>query len=222
MTKPPVSIAVVDDHSLFRAGIIKLLNENDDISILFGAINGKDLQTKIQQYGLPEVVLMDVNMPVMDGCEATKWLKKEFPQAHVLALSMDEQENKVIKMIKFGAGGYLLKDSTTDEVVRGILTIAKNGSYLNEYVSGRLINNLRNDSNSRINTDNFTSREKEFIFYCCSEMTYKEIAVKMNISVKTVNNYREDIFEKLNLRNRVGLVLYAIKKGIVKVEDIPE
>ena len=221
MTRSRIDVAIVDDHTLFREGIANLLSERQEISILFGAKHGVDLQGKVKQHGVPEVVLMDVNMPVMDGCEATRWIKKEHPQVHVLALSMDDNEMKVIRMIKYGAGGYLLKDSTTDEVLKGILTIAKTGAYLNEQISCRLLNSIRQENTAKHLITDFTLREKEFMHFCCSEMTYKEIAVNMNITVKTVNNYREGLFEKLNLRTRVGLVLYAIKNDIVKIDEIP-
>lgn len=221
MTDPLINVAIVDDHNLFRSGIINLLNEREEINILFDAKDGLDMQNKIRQYGVPDVILMDVNMPVMDGCEATRWVKKEYPQVHVLALSMIDQEVKIITMIKYGAGGYLLKDSTTDEVAKGISSIAKTGVFLNEHLSGRLFSSIRNNNGSKNYVLDLTKREKEFMYHCCSEMPYKEIAVKMDISVKTVNNYREALFEKLNLKSRVGLVLFAIKNDVVKVTDIP-
>lgn len=220
MKEPLINVAVVDDHAMFRAGIINLLDEHEEINVLFDAKEGADLQKKIKQYGTPEVVLMDVSMPIMDGCEATLWLKQTYPQVHVLALSMDDQEAKVIRMIRYGAGGYLLKTSTIDELVKGILIIAATGSYINEYVSGRLLNAVRNGNIDKEISNQLTNREKEFLFYCCSELNYKEIALKMNISTNTVNNYRDVLGEKLNVRSRVGLVLYVIKNGIVKVEDL--
>ena len=222
MKEPVISVAIVDDHSLLRQGIINLLSENEQISVLFDAKDGIDFQKKIKQLGLPDVVLMDVNMPVMNGCEATRWLKKEHPGVHVLALSMDDQEENIIKMIRYGAGGYLMKTSSIDELTKGIITIAHTGAYINEYISGRLINNVRNAASASVDElVNLTTRERQLLFYCCSEMLYKEIALQMNISLNTLNNYRDELGAKLGIRSRVGLVLYAIKKGIVRVEDLP-
>lgn len=218
-----ISVVVVDDHSMFRQGIMNLLGEHTQISILFDAKDGLDFQRKIEQYGLPDVVLMDVNMPVMNGYEATRWLKKEYKDVHVLALSMDDGEENIIKMIRYGAGGYLLKTSSIDELLRGILTIYQTGSYINDYISGRLITNVRTlPKTEEPETSSLTHREKQLLFHCCSEKPYKEIALEMGISINTLNNYREELGNKLNIRSRVGLVIYAIKNGIVKVDDLPD
>ena len=223
MEEPVIKVAIVDDHSMLRQGIINLLSENEQISILFDAKDGLELQKKVKQFGPPDVVLMDVNMPLMNGCQATLWIKKEYPQVHVLALSMDDQEDNIIKMIRYGAGGYLMKTSSIDELVKGIFTIARTGTYINEYISGRLITSVRNAvKGNEPELVSLTAREKQLLFYCCSEMPYKEIALQMNISLNTLNNYRDELGIKLNVRSRVGLVLYAIKKGIVKVQDLPD
>lgn len=223
MQESAISVAIVDDHSMLRQGLKTLLSENNKVFILFDARDGLDLQKKIRQYGTPEVVLMDINMPVIDGFEATRWIKSEYPQVHVLALSMDNGEENIIRMIRCGAGGYLLKSSTIDEVLKGITTISHTGIYFNEHISNSLLKTVRKDAiDIESEAMQLTIREKELLFYSCSELTYKQIALKMNISVNTLKNYRDGIGAKLDIKSRVGMVLYAIKSGIVKVKDLPD
>jgi DNA-binding NarL/FixJ family response regulator len=212
MSENKIQIAVIDDHTLFRQGVCSLLREYNDLQILFEANNGKDMQEKFPKHPLPNVVLMDINMPVMDGYTAAAWLKQNYPQVHVLALSMFDDDAAVIKMIRAGAGGYILKESKPSEVYLAIKSLAEKGIYLNELVSGKLIRNFNNGSEVE-----FSKKELEFMVYCCSELTYKEIADKMFVSPRTVDNYRESLFAKLQLRSRVGLVLYAIKQQLYKV-----
>jgi DNA-binding NarL/FixJ family response regulator len=168
------------------------------------------MQYALAKHQLPNVVLMDINMPVMDGYDATTWLKKNYPQLKVLALSMFEDDKAVIKMIKCGASGYVLKESKPGELLDAIKTIHTKGVYINELVSGKLIRSVADDDEG----PDFTRKELEFLRLCCSELTYKEIADKMFVSPRTVDNYREALFLKLNLKSRTGLVLYAIQNQI--------
>jgi DNA-binding NarL/FixJ family response regulator len=216
----PITVALVDDHTLFREGLVNLLREFDDIHVLFSASNGLDMQEKLLQHGIPEVVLMDINMPQMDGYAATYWLKQQHPTVDVLALSMYEDDLSIIKMLRHGAGGYILKESKTAELVRGIRTITGQGYYMNEVVSGRLLHSIRESGLPGSSFRNLTDRELQFLELCCSEFTYKEIADKMHVSPRTVDNYREELFDKLNLHSRTGLVLYAIKTGLVPLNSL--
>ncbi|MCR8561807.1 response regulator transcription factor [Mucilaginibacter sp. BJC16-A38] len=211
MQTNPISIAIVDDHTLFRNGVAALMSEFDELTIIFEAENGQHLQQMLVKHPLPEVILMDINMPVMDGYEATKWVKEKYPQVKVLALSMFEDDKAVIRMIKAGAGGYVLKESKPRELLEAIKAINEKGSFINEMVSGKLIRSVADDG-----TPDFSRKEFEFLKLCCSELTYKEIADKMFVSPRTVDNYRESLFQKLNLKTRTGLVLYAIQNEIFK------
>jgi len=206
-----IKIAIVDDHTLFRNGVASLMGEFDELQVVFEAENGQQLQEALIKRGLPDVVLMDINMPVMDGYEATAWLKKNQPQVKVLALSMFEDDQAIIKMIRCGACGYVLKESKPRELLEAIKTIHTKGVYINEMVSGKLIRSVTEDEDAEI-----TKKELDFLKYCCSELTYKEIADKMNVSPRTVDNYREALFLKLNLKSRTGLVLYAIQNQVFK------
>lgn len=209
-----IRIAIVDDHSLFRNGVTRFLEEFEELQVVFEAENGKVMQELIGKGPLPDVVLMDINMPEADGYEATKWIKIYNPDIHVLALSMYEEDDAVIKMIKCGAGGYVLKQARPRELLDAIKVIAEKGVYFNEIVSGRLIRTITlTDSAPRL-----TEKETEFLKLTCSELTYKEIADRMFVSPRTIDNYRESLFVKLNLKSRTGLVLYAIKNNLVHIK----
>jgi DNA-binding NarL/FixJ family response regulator len=210
METDQILIAIVDDHTLFRNGVAGLMSEFDELKVVFEAGNGQQLQQMLLTHPLPQVILMDINMPVMDGYESTCWLKKNYPQIRVLALSMFEDDKAVIKMIKCGASGYVLKESKPRELLEAIKTIHTKGVYINELVSGKLIRSVLDNDN----VPDFSKKELEFLKLCCSELTYREIADKMFISPRTVDNYREALFMKLNLKSRTGLVLYAIQNQI--------
>ena len=208
-----INIAVVDDHTLFRSGLANLLTEFEEINVVIEAQNGVDLQEKIKTFEEVKVILMDINMPIMDGYASTKWIKENYPQTHVIALSMFEDEKAIIGMLKAGAGGYLLKESKPSELLTAIKTIAEKGFYINDLVSGRLLISLKNEDAKPI----FSEKELIFLQYCSTELTYKEIASEMNISPRTVDNYRESLFAKLNIKSRTGLVVYGIKNNLVKI-----
>jgi len=211
METDKIRIAIVDDHTLFRNGVASLMSEFAELQVVFEAENGQQMQAALAKHPSPDVVLMDINMPVMDGYEATAWLKKNHPNIKVLALSMFEDDLAVIKMIKNGACGYVLKESKPRELLEAIKTIHTKGVYINELVSGKLIRSVSDDDEIDI-----SKKELDFLKYCCSELTYKEIADKMNVSPRTVDNYREALFLKLNLKSRTGLVLYAIQNQVFK------
>jgi DNA-binding NarL/FixJ family response regulator len=212
MEREQINIAIVDDHTLFRNGVAALMSEFEELKVVFEAENGEQLQQMLVKHPLPQVILMDINMPVIDGYAATKWVKETHPEIKVLALSMFEDDKAVIRMIRCGAGGYVLKESRPSELLEAIKTIADKGVYINEMVSGKLIRSVSGNDDSPV----FTSKEFEFLKLSCSELTYKEIADQMFVSPRTVDNYREALFQKLNLKSRTGLVLYAIQNEIFK------
>jgi DNA-binding NarL/FixJ family response regulator len=208
-----INIAIVDDHTLFRNGVAALMKEFGELNIVFEAGNGEHMQQFLTNRTIPDVILMDINMPVMDGYAATAWLKAHYPEVKVLALSMYEDDKAVIKMIKNGACGYVLKEADPREVFNAIKTVFAKGVFINEMVSGKLIRSMTNQTAEA----SFSKNEVEFLKLCCSELTYKEMADKMNISPRTIDNYRESLFAKLNLKSRTGLVLYAIQNQLIKL-----
>jgi len=217
MEERKVAIAVIDDHTLFRKGIVSLLAESDEINILFDASNGLEMQELINADALPEVILMDINMPKMDGYAATKWVTTTYPSIKVLALSMYDDDKPIIEMLKSGAGGYLLKESKTTDLINAIKTISAHGYFMNNLVSGKLIRSLQDDKPVKSNIDDLSANELKFLQFCCSELTYKEIAEKMNLSHHTIDNYRESLFHKLEIKSRTGLVLFAIRNELIKL-----
>lgn len=216
MENKEIRVAVVDDHTLFRQGISSLLSENKDIKIVFDAANGAVMKEAITKHPLPHVVLMDITMPLVNGYEATRWLKQHYPSVKVLALSMFEDDEPIIKMLKCGAGGYILKESRAADLVFAIKTIAEHDHFLNDLVSGKLLRSIQDNDKSQDLTTDLTANEIRFLELCCSELTYKEIAAKMNLSPHTIDNYRDALFQKLDLRSRTGLVLFALKQNIAK------
>ncbi|MGO4291428.1 response regulator [Chitinophaga sp. RAB17] len=212
--KTSITIAIVDDHTLFRQGLTSLLSEYSEINIVFEAANGAEMKEKIVLHPIPEVVLMDINMPVIDGYQATQWLKQHYPGVKILALSTFEDDKPIINMLKNGAGGYLLKESRIAEVVKAITVIHEQGYFLNELISAKMLRNIQDDGTFRDSSMQLSKNEITFLRLCCSELTYKEIANEMKLSPHTIDNYRQELFEKLEIKSRTGLVLYAIKNEI--------
>ena len=214
-------ITLVDDHVLLRnglSGLVKSLGHE----VMFEADNGKHLIEKLHHNSLPEIILLDINMPEMDGYETVKWIKKNHPEVKVLALSMYDNETAIIRMLKYGAKGYILKDSDPIQLKNALDDLVKKGFYYSELVSGKLIsaiNKMDNEEDVLETSVHLNEREKDFLRHSCSEYTYKEIAEKMFVSPRTVDGYRDALFEKLHVKTRVGLVIYAIKNGLVDLHD---
>ncbi len=210
-----INIAIVDDHSLFRSGIASLLSEYEDINIIFQAKNGVDFQQKIAQSPNVEVVLMDINMPILNGYETTKWIKENYPIIQVLALSMNEDDQSIIKMLKAGASGYILKESQITELRTAIIQLVEKGFYTNDIVTGNMIRSFH-QKNEGINEQlKLTQKEILFLQLCASELTYKEMADQMEIAIRSVDNYSRNLFEKTGSKSRIGLVLWALKNNLI-------
>lgn len=219
MDHKSIPIAIIDDHTLFRQGLISLLSEFPEVNIVFDAANGAEMKEKINLHPLPEVILMDISMPVLDGYEATLWLRQQHPDINVLALSMFEEDKPIIKMLKSGAGGYLLKESKTSDLVNAVKIINQQGYYLNDLVSGKLLRSIQNEHLSSPLSTQLSANEMKFLQLCCSELTYKEIADQMHLSPHTIDNYRQELFQKFDLKSRTGLVLFAIKQELIDLSQ---
>jgi DNA-binding NarL/FixJ family response regulator len=214
MPMKKIDIIIVDDHLLFSQALKGLISDFKEFNVLALLANGKALVTYLSSENkCPDIVLMDVQMPVMNGFEATKWLKTNQPQIKVLALSMECDEETILKMLRAGAKGYLLKDIHPSVLEHALNELHTTGFYYTEDVA----NTLLNSTNRSINQNGIIlkDRELDFLKLACTEMTYKQIADVMFLSPKTIENYREALFDKLNVKSRIGLVLYAIKEKIV-------
>lgn len=217
MENSKINIAIVDDHTLFRQGLSKLLSESNEVNVLFDAENGADMINKLCKHPLPEVILMDITMPIMDGYDTTKWLKENHPDINVLALSMFEEDKPIIGMLKSGAGGYMLKQSKTGDLISAIRGIARQSFYINELVSGKLLRNIQNNQPQKTQNAGLSANELKFLELCCSDYTYKQIADMMHLSPHTIDNYREALFQKFNVKSRTGLVISALKNELIKL-----
>lgn len=211
-----ISVALIDDHVLLRNGLAGMLRESG-YQVLFEADDGNEVASKVKASGSPDVALLDINMKHMNGYDTATWFKQNCPETKVLALSMYDDEENIIKMLKNGARGYILKDSHPTELKAAIEAVVTKGFYYSEMVTGRLMRSIIENGEEKDEQANLTGREIEFLKLAASELTYKEIAEQMNLSHRTIDGYRDDLFEKLNIKSRVGLVLYAIRNGIVKV-----
>jgi len=208
------SVVVVDDHTLLSQAIEGMVNTFDKFKVLYTCKNGKEVQEKFMasKQNIPDIVLADVNMPIMNGIETTEWIVQNHPNVNVMGLSVEDTNNTILKMLKAGAVGYLLKDTKKEVLEKALLEIMDNGFFHTKNVTNLLLDSVSGRSPNK----SIVFKENELIFLklSCSELTYKEIADKMFLSPKTIDGYRDSLFTKLNVRNRVGMVMYAIKNKI--------
>jgi DNA-binding NarL/FixJ family response regulator len=213
------SIAIVDDHILIAKAIASIIIEHSSYQVLYEVANGKMLQEKFKQAkNIPDVVLLDISMPIMDGFETAQWMKENYPEVLILTLSMQDDDESLIRMIKCGAKGYLLKNVEPKELIYAINQLIQKGFYYPEWATGKVFKSLGQEELISKSEIKITDREQAFLQLSCSEMSYKEIAEKMFCSPRTVEGYRDALFEKLEIRTRVGLVLYALRNKLIKLD----
>ncbi|ULQ51823.1 response regulator transcription factor [Flavihumibacter fluvii] len=217
-----LKIAMVDDHTLLRKGLANLVNTFEGFEVIFEAGNGRDFIDQLETHPNPDIVLLDINMPVMNGYETAAWIRKNLPDTRVLVLSMLDNDLAIIRMLNLGARGFLVKDSHPAQFRKALTEIRDLGFCINEALSGRAGYIASNDSpeNNPVQplvSPGLSEKELHFLRLSCAELTYREIAREMGIGPRAVDSHRDALFTKLNVANRVGLVLYAIKNGIVRV-----
>lgn len=214
------TIALADDHVLLRNGLANLLRDSQ-YHVLFEADNGQHFIEQLSIHGAPRLVLMDINMPRMNGYETTAWLRQHHPDVLVLALSMYDDESSIIRMIRSGARGYILKDSHPKELQQALQAILDKGFYHSELVSGSLIkavNHLDSTEYSGIREAfGLSDKQIDFLRLVCTDLSYKEIAEKMLVSTRTIDGYRDELLDRLNCKSRIGLVIFAIRHGIYRI-----
>ncbi len=210
---------ITDDHQLFRQGLIAIMQGYDNIYLLGDAENGQDLLNQLETMDKkPDVILMDLNMPVLDGIETTKALKKKYPQIKVIVLTMEEDEKFIVHLIENGASGYLLKNTDPDEMLEAIHTVMEKGLYFNQHTSQALLSGLMSNKHTKVNLNDklgLTKRELEILDMICHEHTNAEISGKLFISVRTVEGHRSSLLSKTGTKNTAGLVAFALKNDLV-------
>ena len=218
MAKTTTHIALVDDHILLRNGLAAIIKSFPGYSVSFEANNGKDFIRQVKTNAAPDIVLLDINMPEMNGVETAIWMKENIPDTRVLVLSVMDTDSVIISMLKHGARGYILKDSKPETFRQALNSIRDSGFYMNELVSNKMLNYVKNDDKEdKTVISSLNENEIRFLQLSCTEMTYKEIAEKMKVSPRTVDGYRDHLLKKLNVQSRVGLVVFAIKYGFYKL-----
>ncbi len=213
-----IRIAVTDDHALFRRGIVSLLSHNDDFEVVLEASNGQELIDNIPQ-SLPNVVLMDLNMPVLDGIRATEKIKIQFPKVKIIVISMHDEDKFVSHLMSIGANGYLLKDAHPDEVENAIYTVFNEdyyyGPFLVKVMHNRLINKPEKKNPTPLSLQaGISERELEVLEHICQGITTQNIADMLCLSARTVEGHRNRIMEKTGTKNVAGLVAWAVRNGV--------
>ncbi|WP_426477061.1 response regulator transcription factor [Chryseobacterium sp. CBSDS_008] len=207
------TIVIVDDHILIAKALEGIIGNFNEFEVIYVCENGKDLIEKFEEGNtIPDIILLDISMPIMDGFETAGWLTKNYPDIKIMALSMQGDDNSVIKMIKSGAKGYLLKNTHPRDLETALTRLNSDGFFYPDWASKIIFSNLNKETESEI-AIKISDREKEFLKYTVTELSYKEIADRMCCSPRTVESYRDQLCEKLDLKTRVGLAVFAIKNG---------
>ena len=218
-----IQLAIADDQVLFLRGLKSLISSFEEIDLIISAENGKLLLDKMQRQQ-PDVILLDIEMPVMDGIEATKIIRSQFPEIKILLLSSHDEEGLMQQMIDLGAVGYLLKNEEPEIIRKAIKAAVEQGFYFPEYLSRALLKdrrkNLKERSPREVDKEfGITKREMEVLKLICKEYTSAEIADELVISKRTVENHRRSLIEKTGVKNTAGLVIFAIRNGLINLDD---
>ncbi len=212
----PVTVLIADDQTLFRAGLAGLLSRDPRIEIVGEAADGEDAVRQVIQLA-PDVVLMDLRMPVLDGVEATRRIVSERPATKVLVLTTFDTDTYVIQALSAGASGYVLKDSMPDAIASSIVAVMSGERVIASAVANRVIDMLTGSSTPKEFYDGLTPREVEILQLIANGMANKQIAYRLKISEKTVRNHVSNMYEKLGIYDRAQAVLYAVRKGLIEI-----
>lgn len=211
-------IVLVDDHVLLRSGLVSLINSFSDYTVLFEANNGRQFIEMLDYNDLPSIVILDITMPEMNGYETALWLTTNHPQIKILALTMLNDERSIIRMFKNGAKGFLLKDCKPQELRAALDGLMSKGVYLNRAICDNIIHNFKisndADDDEYKKVHELDEKEKEFLALYCTEKTHREIAEVMGVPLRVIDNFRDLLFQKLEVSSRVGLALIAMRNNI--------
>lgn len=214
--KPPIRVLLADDHFLVREGLRCSLANRPELQIVGEASNGREALAKIKTLS-PDVVLMDINMPEMSGLEATAALRKSGSRTRVIALTVHNNKQYILEIVRSGAQGYVLKDTSPEELIRGIQAVANGEGFFSPSVSNVVLQLLRDGSRSDTmdGQGQFTAREAQIVRLVVAGKTNKEIAAELKLKVRTVETQRYQIMRRLNVRNAAELTRYAVERGLV-------
>ena len=218
--KNPIKVALVDDHLLLRNALAGLIDSFGDCRVIHQSGNGKEITKAITDGVIPDVVVMDLNMPEMDGFETAQWLQQNFPKIYVLMLTMFDSELSLIRLLQTGVRGFLKKDIHPSELKFAIQSVMQSGYYYSNNTTGRLVNLFKNkhDGSMPLNNMVLSDQEVQFLKLACSDLTYKEIAQKLGLNPRTIDTLRDHLFIKLDVKSRVGLAMVAIRNGVVSFD----
>lgn len=219
MENDKINIVITDDHKLFRKGIIALLSDFDFIENVYEASNGEELLVLLSKMEiLPDVILLDIRMPVMDGIEAHRKISELYPRIKVIILTMEDDEQYILHLISEGVNGYLLKNADPDEMEMAILKVVKTGYYFSTEISDLILKNLnKKEKAETVFNPDFSERELMALELICKEYSNAEMAKEMNISIRTAEGYRQKLIEKSGAKNIAGLVILALKYNWVSI-----
>jgi DNA-binding NarL/FixJ family response regulator len=217
--KKQIKVLLVDDHPIVRKGIASCLAKSPDLQIIGEAVDGVEALKKTRDLG-PDVILMDIDMPNMSGLAVTQALRKELPHVKVLILSMHRQTDYVLRILQSGALGYVLKDAPVDELVEAIQTVYSGQAYFSSDIARVALTQFVRGSSEGPSPMNLTNREREVLIFIAEGLSNKEIAVKLNLGVRTVETHRERIMRKLNIHSIAGLTRFAIAKGLISIQGM--
>jgi two-component system, NarL family, invasion response regulator UvrY len=213
---PKILVAYADDHQLVRTTIVGFINASNNNEVIIEASNGKELIERIEDFPLkPDVCLVDINMPELNGFDTVVALKKKWPSIKVLVVSVFNNDLYIIKMIVSGADGYITKDCSPEELLNAISTLYKNGVYYSGHFSIPFINAIKQ---KMVRLPDFTNSELDLLKLCCTDLSYSQIAQNLQVSTRSVEGHRDSLFKKLQVQSRTGLVMYAVRSGIVPLE----
>jgi two-component system, NarL family, invasion response regulator UvrY len=213
----PYKIILADDHILLRDALAGLIDNFDEFTVIAKAADGSELINTMETGKQPDILLMDLNMPKMDGYETAKWVAKNYPHIKTVILTMYDTEVAMIRLLQMGVFGFLKKDIHPQELKTALLTVASGEYYYSNHNTGKIASLFKKtaDGSSRLEKSSFSELEIEFLRFCCTDMTYKEIAQIMCLTPRHIENYRDALFIKLEVQSRVGLAIYAVKNGII-------
>lgn len=212
-----ITIGLADDHVLLRNALASLINGFEGFRVIMQASTGREFIAEVKKGKVPEIAILDLSMPDMDGYQTARWLRDNYSEIRVLMLTMYDSEPTLIRLLQSGVKGFLKKDIHPSELRFALHSVMQYGYYYSSHTTGKLANLFREKprQNSALSRALLTEQEMQFLSLACSELTYKEIAQRMNLNPRSVDTLRDHLFNKLDVKSRVGLAIYSLKHGIV-------